>query len=175
MRWEAKWMEWTKGWWTSPFLDRVLPWLTHLGSHFTLILFIFLAWILTGEGRVLGYLFLLYATQSLIVYSLKYLVYRRTRPLFLLGMAEKISRGPGEILDPSFPSAHTTFAFMMATLLSAWFPACRVIFFIIAGFVGWTRMYLGLHYPTDVIAGSLLGVGITEAFLHYSKFTLSNH
>ena len=176
MRWEAKWMEWMKGWWRSPFLDRILPWLTHLGSHFAVIIFIILAWIVTKEGRVLGHLFLLYATQSLIVYSLKYLICRRPRPLFLLGVTRKILKGPGEILDPSFPSAHTTFAFMMATFLSGWLPPYRVIFFTIAGFIGWTRIYLGLHYPTDVIAGGLLGCGITEVFLHYSNFiSYSNH
>ncbi len=168
MKWELRWMRWMKRWWTSPFWDRVLPWLTHFGSHFAVILFIFLAWILTREGRILGYLFLLYATQSLIVYSLKYLQ-RRKRPLFILGMAEKIAKGPGEILDPSFPSAHTTLAFMMATLLSAWFPTYRVIFFTLAGFIGWTRLYLGLHYPTDVITGCLLGYGVTKIFLHYSN------
>jgi len=82
-------------------------------------------------------------------------------------MASKLSKGPGEILDPSFPSAHTAFAFMMAVLLSRWFPRYQFIFFIIAGLIGWTRIYLGLHYPTDVIAGALLGYGITKLFLHY--------
>jgi undecaprenyl-diphosphatase len=57
----------------------------------------------------------------------------------------------------------------MATLLAAWFPRFRFIFYIAAGFIGWTRIYLGLHYPTDVIAGALLGYGITKLFLHYIK------
>jgi undecaprenyl-diphosphatase len=57
---------------------------------------------------------------------------------------------------------------MMATLLANRFPRYRVIFFIAAAFIGWTRIYLGLHYPTDVIAGALLGYGITKLFLHYS-------
>jgi undecaprenyl-diphosphatase len=80
-------------------------------------------------------------------------------------MASKLSKGPGEILDPSFPSAHAAFSFMMATLLALWFPRYRVIFFIVAGFIGWTRIYLGLHYPTDVIVGALLGYGITRAYI----------
>jgi undecaprenyl-diphosphatase len=83
-------------------------------------------------------------------------------------MASKLSKGPGEILDPSFPSAHSAFAFMMATLLANQFPRYRVIFFVVAGLIGWTRIYLGLHYPTDVIAGALLGYGITKLFLHYN-------
>ena len=165
--WELRWMKWANGWWTSPVLDQILPWLTYIGSHFAVILFIILSWIITKQRKVLRRLFLLYGIQSAVIYGLKFLV-KRERPLFFLEMASKLSKGPGEILDPSFPSAHSVFAFMMATLLSHWFPRYRIIFFVIAGFIGWTRIYLGLHYPTDVIAGALLGYGITKLFLHYN-------
>jgi undecaprenyl-diphosphatase len=166
MGWELKWMEWADGWWSSPVLDHVLPWLTYLGSHFAFILFIILSWIITKQRKVLRRLLLLYGIQSFVIYGLKFLV-QRQRPLFFLEVASKLSKGPGEILDPSFPSGHAAFSFMMATLLALWFPRYRFIFFIVAGFVGWTRIYLGLHYPTDVIAGSLLGYGITKLFLHW--------
>jgi undecaprenyl-diphosphatase len=83
-------------------------------------------------------------------------------------MASKLSKGPGEILDPSFPSAHAAFSFMMATLLSKWFPLYRTLFFIVAAFIGWTRIYLGLHYPTDVVAGAVLGYACTKLFTHYA-------
>jgi undecaprenyl-diphosphatase len=169
MGWELEFMEWANGWWSSPVLDRVLPWLTYLGSHFAFIFFIILSWMITRQRKVLRNLVLLYAVQSAVIYSLKFLV-GRERPLFFLEMSSKLSQGPGEILDPSFPSAHSAFAFMMATLLSRWFPKYRVIFFIVAGFIGWTRIYLGLHYPTDVIAGALLGYGITKLFLHLITF-----
>jgi undecaprenyl-diphosphatase len=86
-------------------------------------------------------------------------------------MASKLSKGPGEILDYSFPSAHAAFSFMMGTLLAFWFPRYRILFFIVAGLIGWTRIYLGVHYPTDVIAGALLGYGITNLYLR--RFDLS--
>lgn len=164
MSWELDFMRWANGWWSSSVLDQILPWLTYLGSHFAVIFFIILSWILTKRKRILLRLVLLYATQSAVIYSVKLLVQRR-RPFLFLEMASKLSRGPGEILDPSFPSAHAAFAFMMATLLAGRFPRYRVIFFIVAAFIGWTRIYLGLHYPTDVIAGVLLGYGITKLFL----------
>jgi undecaprenyl-diphosphatase len=143
-----------------------LPWLTYLGSHYALILFIILSWIITKQRKVLRYLVLLYAIQSAVIYSLKFLI-QRQRPFLFLDMASKLSKGPGEILDPSFPSAHANFSFMMATLLALWFPRYRIPFFIVAGFISWTRIYLGVHYPTDVIVGALLGYGITKIFLQW--------
>jgi undecaprenyl-diphosphatase len=166
MDWELEFMQWANGWWSSPFLDGVIPWLTYLGSHFAVVLFIILSWVLTKKGKVLRYLLFIYVIQSAVVYGFKFFV-KRERPLFFLEMASKISKGPGEILDPSFPSAHAAYSFMMATLLANRFPQYRVVFFIVAGFIGWSRIYLGLHYPTDVIAGALIGYGITKVFLHY--------
>ena len=164
-------MEWANGWWSSPVLDHALPWLTYLGSHFALILFIILSRIITKQKIVLRRLILLYAIQSAVIYSLKFLI-QRQRPFVFLEMASKLSEGPGEILDPSFPSAHAAFSFMMATLLARWFPRYRIIFFLLAGFIGWTRIYLGVHYPTDVIVGGLLGYGITRLFLHWVDLRL---
>ena len=166
MQWELRWMRWADGWWSSSVLDHVLPWLTYLGSHYAFILFIILSWIITKQRKVLRYLVLLYAIQSAVIYSLKFLI-QRQRPFLFLEMASKLSKGPGEILDPSFPSAHAAFSFMMATLLAAWFPRYRIIFFIIAVFISWTRIYLGVHYPTDVIVGAILGYGITRVYIFF--------
>jgi undecaprenyl-diphosphatase len=172
MTWELDFMRWANGWWSSSFLDQILPWLTYLGSHFAIIFFIILSWILTKQRKILRRLILLYAIQSAVIYGLKFLV-QRQRPLFFLEMASKLSKGPGEILDPSFPSAHAAFSFMMATLLSNWFPRYRILFFIVAAFIGWTRIYLTLHYPTDVIVGALLGYGLTKVFSFYFSLSLA--
>lgn len=168
MNWEVKLFRFVIGSGRSRFLHRVLPWVTHLGSHFAVILFVLLSWIITNQLRVLFGLLLLYALQNFIIYLLKFVI-RRQRPLPLHEMKSRVSEGPGEIIDPSFPSAHATFSFMMATVLTFYFPRYQVIFFLFAGFIAWTRVYLGLHYPTDAIIGALLGYGITKIFLIWGR------
>ena len=166
MNWELKFMEWGNRWWALSLLDQVVPWLTHLGSVVAVVLFIVSSSILSKSRKLFYRLLLLDGIQCAILYGLKFLV-GRERPLILLDMPSKISMGPGEILDPSFPSGHTLYAFMMATLLAHWFPRYKIVFLIIAGMIGWIRIYLGLHYPTDVIVGGILGYGVTKLFLHW--------
>lgn len=65
----------------------------------------------------------------------------------------------------SFPSGHTTFAFMVATVLSNYYPRFRIIFYILAGWVGFERIEDFAHFPSDVIAGAVLGTIIGKLVL----------
>lgn len=74
--------------------------------------------------------------------------------------------------DPySFPSGHTTGAFALATMLSLCYPKAIVIVpvFAWAGLVGYGRIYFGLHYPTDVLAGMAIGAGSAILVNCYSE------
>ena len=165
MAWELKFMEWGRGWWSSPFLDHAIPWVTHFGSLPAVLLFIIVSCIIIKRKKVILLVLFLYGIVAGSVCGLKYLI-QRPRPFHVLGMVSQLSRTRGEVMDPGFPSAHSAYAFMMATLLAHWFPRFRIIFYVLAAFIGWTRIYLFLHYPTDVMAGGLLGYGITRIVLH---------
>ena len=67
----------------------------------------------------------------------------------------------------SFPSGHTSSAFSTATSLSLYYPKWYVIApaYLYAASVGWARMYQGVHYPTDVLGGAVIGAG--SAWLSY--------
>lgn len=72
----------------------------------------------------------------------------------------------------SFPSGHTSMAFSTATMLSLQYPKWYVIApsFLYAGAVGYSRMYLGRHYPSDVFAGAVVGAGTSYLCYKLNKW-----
>jgi membrane-associated phospholipid phosphatase len=92
----------------------------------------------------------------LVVELIKALV-QRPRPFFKVASARLVGyRDRGR----SFPSGHTSQAFFLATLLAQRFtpePWVVIGLYFVALLVGLTRMYVGAHYPRDVLAGAILG------------------
>jgi membrane-associated phospholipid phosphatase len=111
------------------------------------------------KGLVMGASFL---TATIISTSLKHAI-NRTRPFVTYPDIQKVTSGG----SPSFPSGHTSDAFSTATSLSLAFPKWYVIApsYIYASAVGYSRMHLGVHYPSDVLAGAVIGAG--SAYLCY--------
>jgi undecaprenyl-diphosphatase len=71
--------------------------------------------------------------------------------------------------DHSFPSGHTAAAFSLAAGFTHHFPLLEPALFGMAGLVGISRLYLGQHYPTDVLIGAILGTLAVE-LIHYLKY-----
>ncbi len=106
-------------------------------------------------GRLLTSTFI---STGVIVWGMKEIIGRK-RPL-------------DEVVgNPAFPSGHTAYAFAGATLLGNRYPKLRIPLYIGAGLVGLTRIYLGRHYASDVIAGAAVGT-ITGALVSRHRGTL---
>ena len=63
----------------------------------------------------------------------------------------------------SFPSGHATVSFACATVLALAVPRLRVPLYALATLISLSRVYVGVHYPLDVLAGAALGVAIAIA------------
>ena len=70
----------------------------------------------------------------------------------------------------SFPSGHATVAFACATILALAVPRLAPPLFALAGLVAWSRVYVGVHYPLDVLAGAVLGVVLAFAIAAAARF-----
>lgn len=95
--------------------------------------------------------------SSLVTQSTKRIV-NRQRPFETYSFIVKRDDESGGL---SFPSGHTSSAFCTATNLSLRYPKWYVIApaYLFATSVGWARMYQGVHYPSDVLVGALVGAG----------------
>lgn len=146
--------------WRRPFANRIMLFFTKLGRA-------------TGVIIVIGALALVPPFRSAILkpaglslaigWGLAYLIKRivkRPRPV-----GERLV----EEVDASFPSFHATCSSALycsialggGAVYPQWLPLLVVLCVIIAGMIGFSRVYLGIHYLSDVVGGWLFGAGIT--------------
>jgi membrane-associated phospholipid phosphatase len=107
--------------------------------------------------RILPALYL--ATYTVEIPIKRY--FRRKRPFISIVRAIVVGRKPGSY---SFPSGHSAAAFAGATLLQARYPRARLVLFATAFLVAFSRVYLGAHYPGDVLSGSMAGAGLAKTY-----------
>ncbi len=125
---------------------------------------------LTWKGvQMAGALVLTEGTATLLKYTIK-----RQRPF---DAYPSLIYGKAEGNDPSFPSGHTSVAFATATSLSMAFPKWYVIVpsYTYATAVGYSRLHLGVHYPSDVFAGALIGAGSSILAFKLQKLLNKKH
>ncbi|MCJ7663703.1 MAG: phosphatase PAP2 family protein [Desulfobacterales bacterium] len=158
--------------WTNPFLDRVIP----LFSHFDLwkIPLIVLLIVMVVRERLKGVIIVIglgltiLLSESMCTIVVKELI-DRIRPCHIHAWVRLIEGYCPK--SPAFPSSHATNITAAITFLSFFFPRWLFVMVPLALLVGYSRVYLGVHYPFDVVGGAILGAGCGWAvFVVFKKF-----
>lgn len=136
-------------------LDSFMPLVTNLGGAvFTVLCCLILLALGTGDIKLAAMRASLSLIGSFVIGFFLKKLFTRPRPYLVLPGAVT---GSKLFRDYSFPSGHTTAAFSLAVSYMVVFQYLCVPLFSCALLVGISRIYLGQHYPSDVLAGSALG------------------
>ena len=149
---------WLKETFSHPVLDEIMTCISALGNKGFIWIAIGILFLLFGlknkkwVNRGFLVLFSLAANFLACNVVLKPLV-ERTRPYYVLDYTPLIP----PVGDPSFPSGHTSASFAAATAIYAINKKWGAVAYAFAAVMGFSRLYLGVHFPTDVAAGALVG------------------
>ena len=152
--------------WKCRFLDIIMPSMTYLGSFPFMFIFCTVAFLLSSTLlHVMAIKAMISITISTGIGKLLKVSVTRLRPFIDIPNLNIKKIG---IDKYSFPSGHTTGAFSLAVIIALYFPIFGFITIPLAFCVGISRMYIGVHYPTDVIMG--IFIGSTCSLLTYRFF-----
>lgn len=155
-------------------MDTIMKGITHLGDAGIIWIIITLCLLISKQYRKLGILMAIGLILGLIIGNgiVKNLVSRQ-RPFEL---ADSINRNffikIDKPTDRSFPSGHTQASFIAATILMMAKRKFGIPALILAFLIGFSRLYLKVHFPTDVLGGMLMGIaiGLIVWFVYKWKF-----
>ena len=140
----------------NKYLDILMPTITTMGNLGIIWITMAVGLLLDKPYRLIGDIVMLTLIISTIVGEgiVKHIV-RRVRPCNQQNNINLLISRP---ISYSFPSGHTLSSFAAAEVLSMYFTQYKLIFMAIAFLIALSRLYLYVHYPTDIIAGIIFGI-----------------
>ena len=142
---------------SNSVMDLIMVCITYSIEYGAIAILVFIVMMCIKKMRKTGFA-VMGATLSVLLFGeliLKHIVCR-PRPFVINGAIELIIKAPSGF---SFPSSHTATCFAMATAIYLFHKRLGIIAYIYAALVAFSRMYLYVHYPSDVIGGIALGIG----------------
>ena len=140
----------------GPIMNKVMVISTYLGNGGFIWIVIALLLMINKKYRKIGFMALGALILSTILGEeiLKHVV-KRIRPSADIAVVNLLIAKP---LSYSFPSGHTASSFAAAGVLAKYFKNYALELFSLASLIAFSRLYLYMHYPTDVLAGIVLGL-----------------
>ncbi len=155
----------------SSFFDILMPIITHLGDYGLLWIVLALVLILSKRYQKAGLMLAFALFLCLLIGNLALKpFFARPRPFLLDPSILLLIPAP---TDFSFPSGHSMSAFAAVTVLQSLHPRWRLAF-ILAALISFSRLYLLVHYPSDVLIGTLIGIIIGIFTLFIGKYLLKS-
>lgn len=158
---EAQIVLWIQDVWRQPWLDPIMIGITNLAEKGWFWIASILVCLCIKKTRKAG----IYALVSLLLtflignIALKHLV-ARVRPYDAIAGLHSLVPS---LSDYSFPSAHTSISFSVALIYYHCFSKkTGILFLILAALIALSRLYVGVHYPTDILGGFVLALTVTS-------------
>lgn len=167
LEWDGQVLLWIKDTFAHPVLDKMMIFISSMGNEGMCWIILALLFLLLGcRSRVWRYRGVMLTSAMLADVLLCNVILKplvnRTRPYVLLGY-DTIMPPPG---DASFPSGHTAISFAAAAALYALNKKWGIAAYVFSVLMGFSRLYLGMHFPTDVLAGAIVGWLAAKAALY---------
>lgn len=150
---------------TSPFGDWIMPKITHLGDAGLIWIIFGLGLVLTKKYRIHGLVMLVALGIGVLVgnIALKNIV-ARARPCWIDSSVQILIPVP---TDYSFPSGHTLASVIGATCIYLTNKKFALLAVPLAVLIAFSRLYLFVHFPTDIIASAIIGITIGKLSMTY--------
>lgn len=102
--------------------------------------------------------------------------YSRPRPFDIFGKEADFIQLVDHVSAASFPSGHAAFSFALAAAVSFYYPKTSILFFLAAVLIGAARITAGIHWPSDILGGAVIGIASAWIVkLIYQKFLEKSH